>query len=101
MENQKGTGRARTAVLTCALLFAGVLRAQTPIPPQQNNNVPNGMKQYFMAFLVKGEKSEQPATKEERAELMQKHLGYIRTQAAAGKYELAGPFLDDGAFAAS
>jgi hypothetical protein len=84
----------KAAICTLGLLFAGVLAAQTPTAPE-NRNRPNGMKQYFFAFLVKGEKWDQTPPKEELNELMQKHLGYIRSQAVAGKYALAGPFLDN------
>ena len=54
------------------------------------------MKQYFVGFLVQGENWAQTPPKQELDELMQKHLAYIRSQAAAGKYALAGPFLDNG-----
>ena len=59
-------------------------------------DIPKGMKQYFIGFLVKGEKSAEALPKEESAQLQQKHLAYIRSQAEAGKYSLAGPFLDNG-----
>src|SRR5205807_9378620 len=58
-------------------------------------NIPKGMKQYFFGFLVKGEKRAQTPPKEELDQLMQKHLAYIRSQAEAVKYALAGPFLDN------
>ena len=54
------------------------------------------MKQYFFGFMVKGEKWAEPRKQDESTELMKQHLAYIRTQAEAGKYKLAGPFLDDG-----
>lgn len=54
------------------------------------------MRQYFFGFLVKGEKWKESRSKEELAELMNQHLAYIRSQAATGRYKLAGPFLDDG-----
>jgi uncharacterized protein YciI len=86
----------KSAVFAIALLTGGVLSAQTPSQSPQNPNIPKGMKQYFMGFLVKGEKWAQTPPKEELDQLMQKHLAYIRSQAEAGKYALAGPFLDNG-----
>lgn len=82
----------RAAFFT-VLLLSGALRAQTPTRPQQN--VPQGMKQYFFGFLVKGEKWAETPRKEDLDELMNNHLAYIRSQAAAGNYVLAGPFLDN------
>lgn len=94
MNESDRTRSMKAAVFTLGLLLASALAAQTPAA-SQNRNMPNGMKQYFFAFLVKGEKWDQTLAKEELNELMQKHLGYIRSQAAAGKYALAGPFLDN------
>ena len=85
----------KSAVFAIALLVSGVVSAQTPSHSPQNPNIPKGMKQYFFGFLVKGEKWAQTPPKEELDQLMQKHLAYIRSQAEAGKYALAGPFLDN------
>ncbi len=85
----------KAAFLALVLLLAGALAAQTPSQPQQNPNIPKGMKQYFFGFLVKGEGWAQTPPKEELDRLMQQHLAYIRSQAEAGKYLLAGPFLDN------
>jgi uncharacterized protein YciI len=81
----------KSIVITLALLFTATLAAQ----PQQNPNIPKGMKQYFFGFLVKGEKWAQTPPKEQLDLLLQQHLAYIRSQAEAGKYSLAGPFLDN------
>jgi uncharacterized protein len=54
------------------------------------------MKQYFIGFLVKGEKYDPNMPKAEHDKLLQQHLAYIRSQAETGKYKLAGPFLDEG-----
>jgi uncharacterized protein YciI len=85
----------QAALFTIVLLLSGALAAQTPSPPQQNPNIPKGMKQYFFCFLVKGEKWAQTPPKEELDQLMKDHLAYTRSQADAGKYALAGPFLDN------
>ena len=63
---------------------------------QQKLDIPKGMKQYYIGFLVRGPNYASDMPKEERDALLQKHLAYIRSQAEAGKYKLAGPFLDHG-----
>jgi hypothetical protein len=54
------------------------------------------MRRYFFGFLVKGEKWDEPHSKEELSELISKHLAYILSPAAARRYRLARSFLDDG-----
>jgi uncharacterized protein YciI len=61
----------------------------------QKPEFPKGMKQYYIGFLVRGPNYQSNMSKEEHEALLQKHIAYIRSQAAAGKYRLAGPFLDD------
>ncbi|MGI8960729.1 MAG: YciI family protein [Bryobacteraceae bacterium] len=78
------------------LLLLGALAPQTDSKPHQHLDIPKGMRHYFVGFLVPGEKWAQTPPKEELDQLMQKHLAYIRSQAEAGKYALAGPFLDNG-----
>ncbi len=85
----------RASLLTLALVFSLTVAAQTPPHAQQGVNIPKGMKQYFMGFLVKGEKYGQTVQKEELSRLQQQHLAYIRSQAEASKYVLAGPFLEN------
>lgn len=77
-------------LLLCSLAAV----AQTPSTPQQPE-IPKGMKQYYIGFLVRGPNYQAHMSKEQHAALFQKHIAYIRSQAAAGKYRLAGPFLDD------
>ena len=77
------------------LLLAIVSAAQNSVPTT-NLDIPKGMKQYFIGFLVKGEKYDPNMSKAEHESLLQQHLAYIRSQAEAGKYKLAGPFLDEG-----
>jgi uncharacterized protein YciI len=80
---------------TCLLLLAITCAAQNSAPAP-NLDIPKGMKQYFIGFLVKGEKYDPHMPKPEHEKLLQEHLAYIRSQAEAGKYKLAGPFLDEG-----
>ena len=94
MDNRKERSM-KAALFAIVLLLSGALAAQTPSQPQQNPAIPKGMKQYFFGFLVKGEKWAQTPPNEELHQLMQQHLAYIRSQAEAGKYALAGPFLDN------
>ena len=54
------------------------------------------MKKYFMAFLKKGPKRDQPAT--EAAEIQNGHLTYMNQLADENKLSIAGPFGDDGEF---
>ena len=93
--NNRRARSMNAALLALVLLLAGALAAQTPSQPQQSPNIPRGMKQYFFCFLVKGERWAQTPPKEELDQLMQQHLAYIRSQVEAGKYSLAGPFLDN------
>jgi|SRR6185312_6662329 uncharacterized protein len=88
------TVRTKMLVAAVLLVFSTCCVAQSSAP--DNPGIPKGMKHYFIGFLVKGPKYDANLPKEERAQLFQKHIAYIRSQAEAGKYKLAGPFLDDG-----
>ena len=77
------------------LLISSPAVAQTSGSQSRNFDIPKGMKQYFIGFLVRGSKYTPNMPEEERAKLLQKHLAYIRSQAEAGNYKLAGPFTDD------
>ena len=97
----------RLILIAASLLLAATLgaaaRAPSPVPnalaPQPaaaGPNIPKGMRQYFFGFFLRPEKKPDPIPAEKSTELLQQHLAYIRQQASAGKYSLAGPFLDDG-----
>src|SRR5437879_13674448 len=77
MDNRKERSM-KAALFAMVLLLSGALAAQTPSRPQQNLHIPEGMKQYFFGFLVKGEKWAQTPPHEELHHLMQQHLAYIR-----------------------
>jgi uncharacterized protein YciI len=81
----------KTTIFAILLLIASGFGA----PAQNNPDIPKGMKQYFLGFLVKGENWSQTLPKEELDQLMHKHLAYIHSQVDAGAYKLVGPFLDD------
>jgi uncharacterized protein YciI len=57
-------------------------------------DIPPGMKQYFVALLLSGPNRNQ--SPEESDKLTAGHRAYIHQQGTAGKYVLAGPFTDDG-----
>lgn len=78
------------------LLFSIPATAQNSGPQPPKLDIPKGMKEYFIGFLVKDPKYTPNMPEEEHTKLLQKHLAYIRSQAQAGKYRLAGPFLDEG-----
>lgn len=80
--------------LGIVMLFSNLATAQPQSAPQKHEP-PKGMKNYFLAFLVKGEKRDVRRAKEELEQLQRQHLAYIRSQADAGKYVLAGPLLDE------
>ncbi|HXN42556.1 MAG TPA: YciI family protein [Myxococcaceae bacterium] len=84
----------KAILVTLALLLSGADTAPTP-PRSPSASFPKGMKQYFMGFLVRGEKNAEPIGKDELNGLQQQHLAYIRSQAEAGRYALAGPLLDN------
>jgi uncharacterized protein YciI len=84
------------AAVLCLLLLCPIPFLGQNVAPAQNPDIPKGMKQYFIGFLVKGEHYNTDIPKEERQKLFQGHLAYIRSQAEAGKYRLAGPFEDNG-----
>jgi uncharacterized protein YciI len=86
----------KTALFVIVLLLSGTLSAPMPSALQQNRDIPKGMKPYFLGFLVKGARWAQTPPKEDLEQLLQQHLAFIRSQAEAGKYALAGPLLDDG-----
>lgn len=52
-----------------------------------------GMKQYVIAFLLRGDKSSADST--EAAQLQRAHLDNITRMAGEGELLLAGPFLDN------
>jgi uncharacterized protein YciI len=61
-------------------------------------DVPKNLKPYFLGLLRRGPRwneTEGP----EAAELLPRHLAYLREQSEAGRYRAAGPVLDESEFA--
>lgn len=65
--------------------------------PQRNphiKDVPRDLKPYFLGFLIKGERWNDPEGVDP-ATLMPLHLAHIRKQIESGVYKIAGPVVDD------
>src|SRR6266568_5517497 len=61
-------------------------------------DVPRNLKQYFLGFLIKGERWNDTEG-EQAARLMPLHLAFLREQMESQRYLLAGPVLDQGRLA--
>jgi uncharacterized protein YciI len=57
-------------------------------------DVPKNLKPYFLGLLRRGPRWNE-IEGPEAAELLPKHLGYLRQQSEAGRYIAAGPVLDE------
>ena len=67
------------------------------MPPTErrprNPNVPRNLEQYFLGFLMKGERWNDPQGNED---LQPKQLAFLREQIETGTYIVAGPVTDGG-----
>lgn len=88
------TGCIAAAVLA-AILAAGVHPAGAPQDPFAPY-IPKNMKPYFLVLLVDGDRPSAKLAEGENTALVIKHLRFIRSQAQAGRYLLAGPTTDGG-----
>jgi len=61
-------------------------------------DVPKNLKPYFLGLLRRGPRWNE-IEGPEAAELLPRHLAYLREQTEAGRYRLAGPVLDESDFA--
>jgi uncharacterized protein YciI len=61
-------------------------------------DVPKNLKPYFLGLLKRGPRWNETAGPE-AAELLPKHLAYLRDQSEAGRYLAAGPVLDQSELA--
>jgi uncharacterized protein YciI len=62
------------------------------------HDVPKNLKPYFLGLLRRGPRWNE-IDGPEAAELLPRHLAYLREQSEAGRYMAAGPMLDQGEFA--
>lgn len=61
-------------------------------------DVPKNLKPYFLGLLRRGPRWNE-IEGPEAAELLPRHLAYLREQSEAGRYVLAGPVLDESELA--
>lgn len=61
-------------------------------------DVPKNLKPYFLGLLRRGPRWNE-IEGPEAAELLPRHLAYLREQSEAGRYLVAGPVLDESEFA--
>jgi len=82
-------------VLACALAFAALLVAQTPADNPLAPYIPKNMKPYYLDLLLLKDKPDTALPEAERAQQMQKHLAYIKSQVDSGKFVLVGPITEE------
>ena len=82
-------------VLACALAFAALLVAQTPVDNPLAPYIPKNMKPYYLDMLLLKDKPDTALPEAERPQWMQKHLAYIKSQVDAGKFVLVGPITEE------
>jgi uncharacterized protein YciI len=61
-------------------------------------DVPKNLKPYFLGLLRRGPRWNETEGAE-AAQLLPRHLAYLREQSEAGRYMAAGPVLDESEFA--
>ncbi|HEY0797304.1 MAG TPA: YciI family protein [Acidisarcina sp.] len=59
----------------------------------RNRDIPRNLRQYFLGFLIKGQRWNDPAGSEDLQALQ---LAFLREQIEAGTYIVAGPVTDGG-----
>lgn len=89
----------RPSILRFALFsvlgIAGLLAAQAPMGNPLAPYIPKTMKPYYVDLLLLKDKPDTALPEGERAQWMQKHLAYIRSQVEAGKFVLVGPVTEE------
>ena len=85
-------------ILAMVLLLCSIACLGQTAAPAQKLDIPKGLKQYFVGFLMRTAKTDSVSQEEQQTQLRQ-HLAYIRSQVEAGKYRLVGPFQDNGTIA--
>ena len=83
-----------TVVMIC-LSVVGFLLAQTPAENPLALYIPKNTKPYYLDLLSLKGSAASGLPEENKAEWMQKHLAYIRSQVEAGKFVLVGPLMDE------
>ena len=75
--------------------FTALLLAQTPPGDPLAPYIPKNMKPYYLDLLLLKDKPDTALPAAKRAQWVQKHLAYIRSQAEAGKFVLVGPITEE------
>lgn len=89
------TKHFRTLLFASGLVFTAIVMAQTPADNPLAPYVPTNMKPYYLDLLMLKDKPDTALPEAERAQWMQKHLAYIRSQVEAGKFVLVGPIREE------
>lgn len=89
------TGQIRRITLLGALAVGATLAAQTPAENPLAPYIPRNMKPYYLDMLLLKDETEPEVPEAERAQWMEKHLAYIKSQVAAGKFVLVGPVTEE------
>lgn len=89
------TTKLLKALLIPGMFAAGFLAAQGPPDNPLAQYVPNNMKLYYLDMLLLKDKPDTALPEAERAQEIQKHLAYIRSQVEAGNFALVGPIREE------
>jgi uncharacterized protein YciI len=85
-------------------LRGGMMKVRGAMTEERNpketgmRDVPKNLKPYFLGLLRRGPRWNETEGSE-AAELLPRHLAYLREQAEAGRYVAAGPVLDESEYA--
>jgi uncharacterized protein YciI len=69
------------------------VRSKLSEQAKRPKNIPRNLKPYFLCFLVKGERWNEP---EDNGDLMGAQLAFLREQIEWKRYRIAGPVTDGG-----
>jgi uncharacterized protein YciI len=64
-----------------------------PRERRPTKDIPRNLEPYFLAFLFKGDRWNDP---EDAEDLLPRQLAFLRQQVEAGRYLLSGPVTDEG-----
>jgi len=89
------TGRFRGVLFVFLIGIAGLLGARTPQENPLAPYIPKNMRPYYLDLLMLKDKPDTALPEAERAQWMQRHLAYIRSQVEAGRFVLVGPLTEE------
>ena len=82
-------------VVSICLSIVGVLLGQAPAENPLAPYIPKNTKPYYLDLLMLKGAVTSGIPEENKAEWMQKHLAYIRSQVEAGRLVLVGPLTEE------